>query len=612
MASTQPTCEELIQRIEKLEMQCNRANLDLQRTKTALEDSEVRYLSLLGEIEDGYLEADPKLNIYLVNSSLCKIFGVSKEEFLGSYANMSFVEKKSRRAIQNGYKTVYSSGKPNRGIIHTITRKNGEKRILENSISLKRNAKGEPVGFRSIVRDITERKRAEEELAKHRSRLNAIFESVKDAIFSVDKNMTITEANEATEKICGVPREEMIGKKFFDLHQHCAGACSHIVTKSLEQGTPSGECRLECRHKNNPQQIVVLTSFPLVGQDGNPQGAVLVAKDITRISNLERQLNERNRFQNIIGKSRKMQETYSLLEDLSDIETTVLITGESGTGKEVVANALHYSGTRTDKPLIKVNCSALAENLLESELFGHVKGAFTGAVRDKQGRFQAAHGGTILLDEIGDISPRIQLKLLRVLQEKEFERVGESATLKVDVRVIACTNQNLKQKVREGDFREDLYYRLKVVEIEIPPLRERSEDIPLLIEHFCNHFNKQFKKQIEGVSDEVLMIFMNYPWPGNVRELEHVIERAFVLCRDRIIRIEHISSEIRDHVGRQPIDVEGPVIRERSNLDRQVLLNTLKKTGWNKARTARLLGVGRQTLYRKLYQYNLLEPEPDA
>jgi transcriptional regulator with GAF, ATPase, and Fis domain len=282
-------------------------------------------------------------------------------------------------------------------------------------------------------------------------------------------------------------------------------------------------------------------------QEGRFTGALLVIRDITLLRDLERELRERHLFQNMIGKSKRMQDIYRLLEDLSNLETTVLITGESGTGKELVAKALHYSGQRAFNPFVTVNCSALTESLLESELFGHVKGAFTGAIHDKQGRFQAADQGTILLDEIGDISPLIQLKLLRVLQEKVFERVGESNPQKVDVRIIASTNKDLKEKVRKGEFREDLYYRLKVVEVSMPPLRERLEDIPLLVDHFREMFNKRFQKEIDGLSNEVLNKFMSYHWPGNVRELEHVIEHAFVLCRGRVITLEHIPSEVKDY-----------------------------------------------------------------
>lgn len=298
-----------------------------------------------------------------------------------------------------------------------------------------------------------------------------------------------------------------------------------------------------------------------------------------------------------------MQEIYGILDDLANLETTVLITGESGTGKSMVAKALHYSGYRASKPIVTVNCSALPENLLESELFGHVRGSFTGAIKDTQGRFQTAQGGTILLDEIGDISPRIQLKLLRVLQDKEFERVGESIPIKMDTRVIACTNKDLKEKVRLGEFREDLYYRLKVLELRMPPLRERMEDIPLLSEHFCSNFNKSFQKNISGLSDDVMHVFMNYRWPGNVRELSHSIEHAFVLCHGRIITMDNMPLEIRESASM------GRDVRDKSPAeDSEDLLTALNKAGWNKAKAARLLGIDRSTLYRKMRKYRLAAP----
>ena len=247
-------------------------------------------------------------------------------------------------------------------------------------------------------------------------------------------------------------------------------------------------------------------------------------------------------------------------------------------------------------PFVAVNCSALAESLLESELFGHVRGAFTGAIKDKQGRFEAANGGTIMLDEIGDISPLIQLKLFRVLQEKVFERVGESVPQKVDVRVIACTNKNLKAKVRRGEFREDLYYRLMIVEVALPPLRERMEDLPPLIDHFLHAFNERFQKDIEGVSQEVLNKFMLYSWPGNVRELEHTIEHAFILCRGKVITLEHLPTAIRDSIEADKIKTNGKQYAKKFT-GKEKILEALDKTDGNKAKAARLLGINRRTLY---------------
>jgi two-component system response regulator HydG len=572
---------------------------DYKSDEAALRQSEERHRTVLEEIEEGYIEVDLKGNTAFCNDSFCRIIGYPRKEIIGlNYQD--YMDKPMAKAVYSAYNKSYRTRMPEKAFQYEIIRKDGTRRIIENSISLMTNLAGKRTGFRSIVRDITDRKLAEEELEKHRSRLQAIFRSVKDAIITVDTRMVVIEANEATENICGIAAKELTGKVFTECLNHCQKSCHEALRNPLKRKTTIKGYTIECKHRDRPQQTAIITSSPLLNQEDKLMGAVLVIRDITRLSNLERELKERHQFQKIVGKSTKMQELYNLLNDLANLETTVLITGESGTGKSLVAKSLHYGGSRALKPLVTVNCSALAENLLESELFGHVKGAFTGAIKDTQGRFQAAHGGTILLEEIGDISPRIQLKLLRALEEKEFERVGESIPIKMESRVIACTNRNLREKVRLGEFREDLYYRLKVVEMEVPPLRKRREDIPLLVTHFLNVFNKSFQKNIQSLSDEVLNVFMKYPWPGNIRELEHGIEHAFVLCRKSIISLDHVPSEIRDYSGtrkwiRERRLVEGP----------EEILKVLDKVDWNKAKAARFLGIDRSTLYRKIRKYGL-------
>ena len=452
---------------------------------------------------------------------------------------------------------------------------------------------------------VDEKDRIEAEKEKYRYNLEAIFKSVQDAIVTVDTEMCVIEANEAANSICSVAPKKLVGKRFDGIETRCNRLCHKALEETLKTRNAVRERGIECKHQDRPRQVVAANSLPLMNRDNQFMGAVLVIRDVTRIADLERVLEERHKFQNLIGKSKKMQEIYRLLEDLTDTETTVLITGESGTGKELVAEALHYRGIRSGRPLVKVNCSALAENLLESELFGHVKGAFTGAIKDKTGRFQMANGGTILLDEIGEISPAIQLKLLRVLEEKQFERVGDSSPVKVDVRVIAATNRDLKTSVKLAEFRQDLYYRLKVIEISLPPLRERREDIPLLVDHFCNVFNKRDNKNIVGLSLDVRNIFMHYPWPGNVRELEHAVEHAFILCHDSTITVDHLPHEItndaKDH-GTPP--------KNRHARGREAILEALEKTGWNKARAARLLDISRQTIYRKIREFEISNNAP--
>jgi len=330
------------------------------------------------------------------------------------------------------------------------------------------------------------------------------------------------------------------------------------------------------------------------------------SRGFSRLHQLEAQVISQKMEQSlgtkVIAKSPQMKKCLSLAKKYAQNNHSVLITGESGTGKEIIAKLIHYFSNRSEEEFVAVNVNAIPHELFESTLFGYVKGAFTGANTNTTGLVEKAGKGTIFLDEIGDISPAIQLKLLRVLQEKTFERVGDAVPLKVDVRVIAATNRDLKEKVRKGEFREDLYYRLKVVEIMLPRLNERLEDIPLLVEHFCSRFNKSFNKSITGIADEVLAVFMNYDWPGNIRELEHAIEHAFVLCHGQEITCEHLPQEIKELC-----DDTVRTSETSREITRDSIISALQKCGWNKAKAARTLGVSRQTMYRKISEFNISE-----
>ena len=565
-------------------------------TREILLESLKNYQAILDEVEDCVGEVDLQGNITATNRAGMKIWGaVKKEDILGANFR-SYMDQETADFVYLAYNNIYRTGIPDK-ITYDIRKKDGSRATVEDSVAPIRNLEGRITGFRTVSRDITDRKRKEQELESHRRRLEAIFRSVKDAIITVDRGLRVIDANTNIETICGLGVAQITGKAFSRCVGQCSRSCVDVLKQTLNKNSTIREYRIECNHLRKRHQLVSVTSSPLIDSSGNFTGAVLVIRDMTLIRELTRELKERHQFQNMIGGSKRMQEIYRLLEDLADVETTVLITGESGTGKELVARAIHYSGLRAFKPFITVNCSALTEGLLESELFGHVKGAFTGAINDRQGRFQAADGGTILLDEIGDISPLIQLKLLRVLQEKTFEPVGKSTPNKVDVRVIACTNKNLLQKVMKGEFREDLYYRLKVVEVSLPSLRERLEDLPLLVDHFRQIFNGRFQKQIDGISYEVLNKFMNYSWPGNIRELEHVIEHAFIVCHGNIITIEHLPSEMKQDYARPAINDKSPA---SGSIKADFIEDILKTTGGNKAKAARHLGIHRRTLYRIL------------
>lgn len=437
-----------------------------------------------------------------------------------------------------------------------------------------------------VTRMAIRHKRLAEEKNRFSSNLDAVFRSVQDALITVDRDFRLLSANPAAKVVCGIS-EENAGKPFSGFASYCSGLCFETLSESQRQHKPVSTFRIECRNKKKPQQLVSVTAAPLLNNKGLPCGCVMTARDETRLSGLERELEDRRQFHNILGKSVKMQKLYSFLETLAEVQSTVLITGESGTGKELIAEALHHKGARRERPFVRVNCSALSEGLLESELFGHVKGAFTGAIKDRAGRFEQADSGTLFLDEIGDVTPAVQVKLLRVLQEREFERVGDSAPVKVDVRLIAATNKDLCKKVSAGEFREDLYFRLKVVELHMPPLRQRKEDIPLLIAHFLNNFSKEFNRDFQGVSAEVEKLFMDYYWPGNVRELKHVLERACIVCRQPVITVDDLPPELTAE-------------DEDDGKDRELILQTLEKTGWNISKTARLLGMSRPTVYKRI------------
>jgi PAS domain S-box-containing protein len=440
-----------------------------------------------------------------------------------------------------------------------------------------------------------------DEKEKYRSNLETIFKNINEGVVTVDNNVTITEINGAAYRICGFSRN-IVGKTFDSIPVRCNGKCTELLNETINSNKPLNVYRHECRQERHPGRVVTLKTLPIFQLNNRLSGAMLVIRDETRIDDLERDLQERTQFHNIIGKSSKMQRIYSYIENLADVLSTVLITGESGTGKDMVAEALHYKGNRRDKRLVKVNCSALSENLLESELFGHIKGAFTGAIIDKVGRFEMADGGTIFLDEIGDISTSIQLKLLRVLQEKEFERVGDSRPIKVNVRVVAATNHNLHNKVMNGDFREDLYYRLKVVELTMPPLREHRDDIPLLVNHFLQKFSRQFKKEIDSVSENVMELFMEYTWPGNVREMEHALEHAFVICKQHVIAFDQLPQELLKPPAAGGVPLSGGI-----GIKSEVIRQALAKCGWNKSKAARILGISRPTIYRKIKENRITE-----
>ncbi len=445
-----------------------------------------------------------------------------------------------------------------------------------------------------------------------RENIEAILDAVTDGIFTTDEHLRIVQFNRAAEEITGFSRDEALGMPCLEIFQQILSGQECLVCKAADREEYVRLVEREITRKDDRRRLVLVTTTPVREGGGRHAGVVVVFRDIQELKELTEQVKGRATFAGLIGKNHRMRQIYRLIEQVADSTASVLIEGESGTGKELVAKAIHSRSPRANKPFVAVSCAALAESLLESELFGHVKGAFTGAVTSKVGRFELADGGTLFLDEIGDISPAIQVKLLRVLQEHTFERVGESRPRTVDVRIIAATHRDLHQLIAEGRFREDLYYRLKVVPISVPPLRERTDDIPLLVAHFVERFRKETGKPITGVTPDAMSALLDYPWPGNVRELENAVEHAFVRCTGTEITLAYLPQEVRGAIRWPQAGDEGPhaalgrvAPRPAASSERERIVQALNGAGWNRALAARRLGLSRVTLWRKIREHGI-------
>ncbi|MBD3287746.1 PAS domain S-box protein [candidate division KSB1 bacterium] len=439
-----------------------------------------------------------------------------------------------------------------------------------------------------------------------------ILDSIGEGLFTVDVNFKINYFNRAAETITGYKREEVLGrlcKHIFQSNQ-CFDKCP--IGRVLESGKNIYDMESTIRNKNGTVTPIKLNSSILKNEDDEPVGGVVSFRDISDLEILRNKFTDDNQFYGVIGHSKAMHEIFELIEEIADSDATVLIQGDSGTGKEMVANAIQMRSQRKKMPYIKVNCSVFTPQLLASELFGHVKGAFTGAIKDRAGRFEVADKGTLFLDEVAEMPTQMQLQLLRVLQEGTFERVGESKTRKVDVRVIAATNKNLKEEIEHKRFREDLYYRLNVIPIEIPPLKDRPEDIPHLIQYFIKKFALLYKKNIQDIDDQALDLLLNYSWPGNIRELENIIEYGFARTRDNnnVIQLDKLPPSIRKSSVNYRVSDR---MLEKSDLTGSVseqkvaIRQMLEKHRWNKTRVAKELGIGRSTLWRKIKQLDIEE-----
>ncbi len=437
-----------------------------------------------------------------------------------------------------------------------------------------------------------------------RAHSDIILDSITEGVFTVNENMEITYFNKAAERISGMPRKKAIGQYCFDVLRSniCETECP--IRFSLESGEEIIDKHRNILRVDGKKISVAISASVLRNDNGKMIGGVETLRDLSKIEALEKEINKQYTFEDIISKNNKILQIFNILPNVSESDSTVLIQGPSGTGKELFARAIHNLSNRKDGPFIAINCGALPDTLLESELFGYVKGAFTDAKKNKPGRFELAKGGTIFLDEIDSLPLSTQVKLLRVLQEKEFEPLGATSSIKTNVRVISATKYDLYELVQNDKFRDDLFYRLNVVKIELPPLKERRDDIPLLIQHFIEKFNHYMHKSINRVSDDVLKLLLNYSFEGNIRQLENIIEHAFVMCQTEEISLEHLPPEIYLLDSKNGIDAISDIPLEESEY--RTILKALNKHHWNTLDTANELKIHRSTLWRKMKKYGLL------
>jgi PAS domain S-box-containing protein len=433
----------------------------------------------------------------------------------------------------------------------------------------------------------------------------AILNSISEGVMTLDKDWKILSWNQAAERITGFHKEEVLGqecRKLF-LTPLCQEGCP--VDKALSCGHPNYDVEVAIRNKRNEVVRLLVNAAPLYDVSGHVIGGLETFRDVSQAHWMQEELEREYGYTNIVGRSEAMQGVYEVLGRLIKTDTTVLIQGDSGTGKELIARALHFYGPRKDKSFVAINCSALPEGVLETELFGHVKGAFTGAIRDHMGKFELASGGTLFLDEIAEISSAIQVKLLRVIEVKEFQRVGDNRNIRVDLRLITATNKDLYKKVLEGAFREDLYYRLSVFPVHLPPLRERIEDIPPLLSHFIGKFNKHMGRSIQGIGDGVLEVLESYNWPGNVREFANAVEYSFVHCKGHLIHPSDLPQNIVRGAEAAQASKRGSTHDTLDLVEKDLILKELRTTNWKKNLTARRLGMSRATLWRKMEKYGI-------
>ena len=568
--------------------------------------------SLAGE---GVIVVNASLRIIGINLTAKHLLGDAIE--IGQHLRPEqFFQGEGQQEVISAISAAISRGESRQGIRAPLTDCAGHTFKAEVAASpivgQSGDAEGAIFNFRDTdftpIRD--NRYDPEERLPKMpRMAYSSLVENLAEGIFTINTRWRITAFNQAAERITGYRRAEVLGRHCWDIFRSdvCQSGCP--LRNTLETGITRMDQDVRMVHKEGEKLAVLVNTSVIRDASGAVAGAVESFRPLSEFEQSDSLVDHGATFSDIIGISDPMQRLFQMLPDVAASEASVLLQGESGTGKELFARAIHHNSPRKKGPFVAVNCSALAETLLESEMFGHEKAAFTGAVRSKVGRFELARGGTLFLDEIGDLKPELQVKLLRVLEQRVFERVGGTRLITMDARIISATNRDLGQALRENYFREDLFYRLRTVPMLLPPLRHRGQDIPLLVRHFINILNTKYDKRVRSVDPKVMNMFMNYTWPGNVRELERVMEHAFVFVKGPVI-FPHNLPSLDDFIKERSTEPDSaPQPRLNGGQDeRQVLLEALRKTGGKRQEAAALLGISRTSLWRRMKALGLDQP----
>lgn len=559
---------------------------------------------IFDSIADGVFTVDRNWKISSFNHAAESITGWKQHEVIGKSCSAIFHSNICGESCILSQSVTQRKKITDKPIF--IKSKKGETIPVNISAAPLLDPQGNIIGGIETFRDIT---------SSIRNQL--ILDSIADGVFTVDRNWRITSFNHAAEQITGWSSKDAIGKSCSEIFHSSICGKNCAIAQCIYTGKPTSNLSITISDSTGKKIPISISASPLTDNEGNIIGGVETFRDLTAITSLRKQLSQSYTFDEIVSKSASMQRIFNILPDIAKSPSTVLILGESGTGKELVARALYNASNRADKPFVIVNCGALPETLLESELFGYKAGAFTDAKKDKQGRFAAAQGGTLFLDEIGDIPQSVQVKLLRVLQNKVYEPLGSNVPVAADVRIITATNRNLQELVQQGIFREDLFYRLNVVKILLPPLRERREDIPILADHFIKQFSAVQGKDIVGISSNALNILMRYEYPGNIRELQNIIEYSFILCDGGIIQIEHLPEPFYSpgaaaaaKTNQKTSSAEGLLTLEET--EKQAIYLSLERNKWRKMGTCRELGISKDTLRRKIQRYGLVNPAGDT